>query len=200
MLEPMPQRGRGLFPPPDRGWTGSGRPGKDILVIYICSLADVPQLASEVGPSHVISLLGDDPFPDTPASVVPDGHLKLSFHDIDEPQEGLIAPDMAHLEQLIEFSRRWEEAGPLIVHCFAGVSRSTAAALTVLCLYNQGREEEAARLLRARGPHAFPNRRMIAFADDLLGCGGRLLEAVDALPSPDFLAPLKSFDLPIRFD
>lgn len=174
--------------------------GKDFLVIYICSLADMPHLASELSPTHVISLLGDDPFPETPGSVVPDGHLKLNFHDIVEPQAGFIAPDIEHLELLIEFSRRWERAGPLIIHCFAGVSRSTAAALTVFCAYNQGREEEAARILRARGPHAFPNRRMIALADDLLGCEGRLLQAVDEMPAPDFLAPLKSFELPLSLD
>ena len=169
-------------------------------MMYVCSLADLPHLASELDPTHVISLLGDDPFPETPVSVVPDGHLKLQLHDITEPLPGYIAPETEHVETLLDFSRRWEQAGPLIIHCFAGVSRSTAAALAVLCAYNQGREEEAARVLRARAPHAFPNRRMIEFADDQLGCGGRLVEAVDGLAPPDFLAPLRSIELPISLD
>ena len=169
-------------------------------MIYVCGLADLPHLASELDPTHVISLLGDDPFPETPGSVVPDGHLKLQLHDITEPLPGYIAPETEHVECLLDFSRRWEQAGPLIIHCYAGVSRSTAAALAVLCIYNQGREQDAARVLRARGPHAFPNRRMIELADDLLGCGGRLLDAVDGMSTPDLLAPLKSIELPVRLD
>ena len=169
-------------------------------MIYVCSLADLPHLASELDPTHVISLLGDDPFPETPGSVVPDGHLKLQLHDITEPQPGFIAPETEHVESLLDFSRRWEQTGPLIIHCFAGVSRSTAAALAVICAYNQGREEEAARVLRARAPHAFPNRRMIEFTDELLGSDGRLLDAVDRLAPPDFLAPLRSIELPVRLD
>jgi hypothetical protein len=45
-------------------------------------------------------------------------------------------------------------------------------------------------------PHAYPNQRMIALADDLLGLGGRLQEAVECMPPPDFLAPLRSVELP----
>ncbi|MDX1425673.1 MAG: hypothetical protein R3322_21190, partial [Kiloniellales bacterium] len=95
---------------------------------------------------------------------------------------------------------RWQQSGPLVIHCYAGVSRSTAAALAVLCSYNEGREQDAAHLLRARAPHAFPNRRMIDLADDLLACGGRLRDAVAAMPQPDFQAPLNCIELPGRLD
>ena len=169
-------------------------------MIHVCGLAALPQLTAQLKPTHMVSLLGDDPFPGTPNSVVQDGHLKLNMHDISEPRPGFIAPDRAHLEQLIEFARGWQQAGPLVIHCYAGVSRSTAAALMVLCIYNEGREREAAGLLRRRAPHAYPNQRMIELADDLLGCGGRLQDAVDAMPAPDFLAPLTSVVLPVRFD
>ena len=82
-------------------------------------------------------------------------------------------------EALITFGTTWNKAGPLIIHCYAGVSRSTAAALTILCLYNQGREEKAAQVLRERAPHAQPNQLMIAIADRLLRCDGRLVNAVN---------------------
>lgn len=167
-------------------------------MIHVCGLAALPSLTTELQPTHLVSLLGDDPFPSTPGCVVPDGHLKLHMHDITEPMDGFIVPERAHLESLIEFSHRWQQAGPLVIHCFAGVSRSTAAALIVLCSYNQGRERDAARILRERAPHAFPNRRMIDLADDLLTCGGRLREAVETMPAPDFLAPLKCIELPGR--
>ncbi len=150
-------------------------------MIYVCSLAQLPTLTAVVGPTHIVSILGDEPFPATPGGVATDQHLKLRFHDIDEPMPGFLAPQFEHLEALISFGIRWSKAGPLIIHCYAGVSRSTAAALTILCLYNQGREEEAAQVLRERAPHAQPNQRMIAIADRLLGCSGRLVDAVNTI-------------------
>ena len=124
-------------------------------------------------------MLGDDPFPATPEWLATDRHLKLRFHDIAEPIPGFLAPQVEHLEALITFGTTWNKAGPLIIHCYAGVSRSTAAALTILCLYNQGREEKAAQVLRERAPHAQPNQLMIAIADRLLRCDGRLVNAVN---------------------
>lgn len=169
-------------------------------MIHVCGLAALPSLTSALQPSHMVSLLGDGEFPDTPESVVPDGHLKLQMHDIWHPQPGYIAPAIEHLESLLDFAQRWQQAGPLVIHCFAGVSRSTAAALVVLCSYYDGREREAARLLRERAPHAYPNRLMIELADDMMARGGRLLEAVDTMPQPDFLAPLRSVELPASLD
>ena len=169
-------------------------------MIHVCGLAALPELTKDLMPTHMVSLLGDDPFPGTPGSVHPDGHLKIQMHDISEPRAGFIAPERAHLETLLEFAQRWQKAGPLVIHCYAGISRSTAAALMVLCCYNQGREKEAARLLRERAPHAYPNQRMIELADDLMGCDGRLTEAVDTMPAPDFLAPLRSVELPAHLD
>lgn len=169
-------------------------------VIYVCSLADLPSVTSELRPTHMVSLLSDVQFPDTPESVVPGGHLKLQMHDIWHPQPGCIAPAPEHLESLLDFARRWQRSGPLVIHCLAGVSRSTAAALVVLCCYNGGREREAVRLLRERAPHAYPNRLIIELADELMACDGRLLEAVDTMPGPDFLAPLRNIELPASLD
>ena len=167
-------------------------------MIHVCGLTALPLLTQVVKPTHMVSLLGDDPFPDTPESVVPDGHLKIMMHDISEPQPGFVAPERPHMESLLAFAQGWQKAGPLVIHCYAGVSRSTAAALIVLCCYNQGRERDAAMLLRQLAPHAYPNQRMIKLADDLLGLGGRLQEAVDTMPAPDFLAPLRSVELPAQ--
>ena len=169
-------------------------------MIYVCSLAALPRFAEAVQPTHLISLLGDDPFPAAPGSVTAGGHLKLHFHDITEPVPGLIAPEEPDVAALIDFTDRWRRSGPMIIHCYAGVSRSTAAALVVLCRYNRGREARAARLLRENAPHAHPNRRMIAQADSLLGCAGRLRRAVDAMPAPSLLAGRSPVALPARLD
>ena len=169
-------------------------------MIYVCSLYEVPRLAEAVEPTHLVSLLGDDAFPASPPSVAAGNHLKLRFHDIVDPIPGMVAPQEDHLVSLIDFADRWDRAGPMIIHCFAGVSRSTAAALVVLCRANQGREREAARLLRAHAPHAQPNRRMIAHADALLGCEGRLAAVVDAMPLPDPYGQQKLVALPARIE
>ncbi len=150
-------------------------------MIYVCSLAELPALTAGLRPTHIVSMLGDELFPATPEWLATDRHLKLRFHDIAEPIPGFLAPQVEHLEALITFGTTWNKAGPLIIHCYAGVSRSTAAALTILCLYNQGREEKAAQVLRERAPHAQPNQLMIAIADRLLRCDGRLVDAVNTI-------------------
>ena len=83
--------------------------------------------------------------------------------------------------QKLDFATAWDRQGPMLVHCYAGVSRSTAAALIILCQYNPGREMEAALALRWAAPHAKPNLRMIAIADQLLKCDGNLIDAVEAM-------------------
>jgi len=169
-------------------------------MIYVCSLIELPRLAEAVRPSHLISLLGDDPFPPTPDSVAEGGHLKVYMDDIVAPTPGCIMPETAHLEGLVDFADRWRRAGPLVIHCYAGISRSTAAALVVLCRYNRGREAEVARLLREQAPHAYPNRRMVELADAIMDCEGRLITAVDDMSLPDFLSPRSPVSLPARID
>ena len=72
------------------------------------------------------------------------------------------------------------EAGALLTHCYAGVSRSTATAL-IAATMKTGDAHWSALRLRAAAPHAAPNRRIISLADDVLGLQGRLLEACGAM-------------------
>ena len=169
-------------------------------MIYVCSLAELPALTAGLRPTHIVSMLGDDPFPATPEWLATDRHLKLRFHDIAEPIPGFLAPQVEHLEALITFGTTWNKAGPLIIHCYAGVSRSTAAALTILCLYNQGREEKAAQVLRERAPHAQPNQLMIAIADRLLRCDGRLVDAVNTIGPAQILGLGSLVELPAELE
>jgi predicted protein tyrosine phosphatase len=167
-------------------------------VIYICSLAEVLKHASTLRPTHVISLLGDDPFPDTPEWLEAKRHLRIRVHDIGEPAEGLIHPDAEHVEELIRFGEEWARTGPVLIHCYAGISRSTAAALTLCVQHNQGREREAAQLLRKRAPHAQPNRRIVGLADELLGCDGRFARAVEEIGQAEYRGPGCLVELPLE--
>ncbi len=144
----------------------------------------MPQAVARFEPSHLVSLLDPGDVVTTPPGVRAENHLRLGLHDISEPYQGCIAPGPQHIESLLAFGAGWNRAAPLVAHCFAGVSRSTAAALILLCQINSGREREAAALLRHRAGHAMPNQRMIALADEALQLQGRLIDAVQAMPPP----------------
>ncbi len=147
-------------------------------MIYICSLAEMPEHVRSLRPSHLVSLLTASEQPPTPDGLAPDRHHRVEVNDISEPMDGYVLPQDDHIAGLIGFLEGWDGGTPLLVHCFAGISRSTAAALIALTFRHDGREEEAALRLRAAASHAQPNRRMIELADARLARGGRLLAAL----------------------
>ena len=162
-------------------------------MIYVCNLIEMPQHAEALGVSHLVSLVSPDEQPPTPAAIAAERHHRVGIHDISEPLDGHILPEPEHVAGLIEFVRAWSpDQAPILIHCVAGISRSMAAALITLALKAPGREVEAARHVRQAARHAYPNRRMIAVADELLGCEGRLIEAREAMGPADLLplAPL----------
>ena len=92
--------------------------------------------------------------------------------------EGATEEDVRRIIGLAEQLR--SEGGTLLIHCEAGVSRSTATALIMHAYWlGQGREDEAMQRVITQRPFAIPNRRMVALADRILGLDGRLLQARD---------------------
>jgi predicted protein tyrosine phosphatase len=117
-----------------------------------------------------------------PASVLEANHLRVSMDDITEEMDGFVAPSDLHIEQVLSFVRAWDRSAPLVVHCYAGISRSTASAFAAACALNPHREEAAiARQIREASPIAAPNRRIVALADKALGRDGRMLRALDQI-------------------
>jgi len=162
-------------------------------LIYVCNLIEMPGHAEALGVSHLVSLVAPNEQPPTPAPVAGDRHHRVEIHDISEPLDGHILPAVEHVSGLIDFVRAWpHDEAPILIHCVAGISRSMAAALITLVIKAPARELDAARHLRSAAPHAYPNRRMIAVADQVLGCDGRLIEAREAMGPADLLplAPL----------
>jgi predicted protein tyrosine phosphatase len=148
-------------------------------MIHVCGLAHLHQVVADSGARHVVSMLKDVDRVTRPASVQPDNHLVLSMDDIAEPLEGYVPPAEEHVTRLIGFVRNWDRSYPLVVHCFAGIIRSTAGAFVTACTVNPARSEVAiARELRRLSPTAFPNPRIVAIADRLLGRSGRMVEAI----------------------
>ncbi|MFM9865566.1 MAG: tyrosine phosphatase family protein [Micropepsaceae bacterium] len=168
-------------------------------LIYVCPKSKVPEAARELRPSHLITLL--DPLDDmpTPEEVSGHRHLRLGMHDVTAPSPDHHAPpDEMHVRELIGFAKGWDRSQPMLIHCWAGISRSTASALTVACMLSEpGREEAIARLLRARAAHAQPNRRLVALADDILGREGRMVDALDAMGPAKVVFEGVLFSLPL---
>lgn len=166
--------------------------------IYVCPKSQVADAARQLRPSHLITLL--DPTDDmpTPDEVLGNCHLKLGLHDIDVARPEFVAPDEMHVRELIAFAKQWDRRRPMLVHCWAGISRSTASAYTIACMLdNPGREHDIAMLLRQRAAHAQPNMRIVAIADALLSRGGRMVEAVDAMGPGRIVFEGELFSLPV---
>ena len=129
--------------------------------------------------THILSIL-DPEWPDPTAFQAFDPHFRATvrFHDAIEPDPGLLLPQKADVEAILTFGRDAAEAGGLLIHCHAGISRSTAATLMILAQAHphEGEDTVAERLLQIR-PQAWPNSRMITFADELLDRSGRLIAA-----------------------
>ena len=152
------------------------------MTLIVCGLAEVPGLIAARGPSHVITLLDSASMIATPKGMAPERHLKLSVNDIAEPMDGLILPSERLVRDLLAFGATWDESAPMIVHCWAGISRSSASAFILACDRNPDADERLiAMRMRRAAKHAYPNRKIIALADDILGRRGRMVDAVEAM-------------------
>lgn len=151
-------------------------------MILICPLDAVESTIAAHKPSRLVSLLSQEMMIDTPEGFTPDQHLKLSLNDISAPGETLVAPAQHHITRLIEFVNEWDQKAPLLIHCWIGISRSTAAAFIALCSLNKNKsEDDLAQLLRRLAPHATPNPLMVSHADSILERQGRMRAAIARL-------------------
>ena len=151
-------------------------------MITVCSLARLGETVDRTGARHLVTLISGGTDVPRPAAISAENHLFLAFNDITAPAEGLTPPGEAHVQDLIDFVRRWDRCGPLVIHCFAGISRSTAAAFITACALQPDVSEEAlARHLRDIAPSATPNARLVALADALLEREGRMRDAIKGI-------------------
>jgi predicted protein tyrosine phosphatase len=151
-------------------------------MIHVCSLSRLHATVATTGARHVVTLLKDTDLIPRPAGVTPDNHLVIGVDDICDPLEGYIIPAHEHVAKLIGFVRGWDRVAPLVVHCYAGISRSTAAAYVACCALNPRRDEMAiAQALRKASPTATPNSRIVSLADRVLGRDGRMTAAIASI-------------------
>lgn len=152
-----------------------------MAAIHVCPLSRLGDTLRATGARSVVTLLAADARAGLPPLPVTD-HLLLDVSDISAPRDGYALPEEAHVARLLGFARAWDRRHPLVVHCYAGVSRSTAAAFAIACALDPASaERDIAARLRAASPSATPNPRLVALADRLLGRSGRMVAAVGAI-------------------
>lgn len=172
------------------------------MSIIVCPLSRAPEIARERKPSHVVSLLD----PGSPFPVLPgydERHFRLPIHDIEAEADGFDALCDRRMRHILDFVALWGRDDPILIHCYAGISRSTATAFITACAHNPNADEEQIALaLRAASSTASPNRRFIALADAELGRGGRMSRAIDAIgrgPHWSEVGEAAPFSIPARF-
>lgn len=166
--------------------------------IHVCPLSAVPDVVASSGASHLLTCLQYEIVVDTPARIKPGKHVRLHVDDISQPIAGYVEPNEQHMTKLLDFAHAWGGQGPMVIHCWAGISRSTAAAFITLCALNpEAPEAVVARLLREASPTAYPNRLMIRLGDAALGRGGRMLQAVEGIGRGEVASEAVPFSLPV---
>lgn len=148
--------------------------------VHVSPLSRIGEVTHATGARDLVTLINVGTPVEPPHAI--ERHLFIGMSDILEARDGHVAPGRDHVTQLLSFVRAWDRRAPVIIHCWAGVSRSTAAAFVSVCALNPARDEQdVARALRKASPTATPNLRFVTIADDLLGRGGRMRAAIESI-------------------
>jgi predicted protein tyrosine phosphatase len=168
-------------------------------MIHVCSLARLHETVELTGARHIVSLIGDEARVARPPAIAPENHLWLQLHDISAPLDGYIVPGEEHVSNLLQFVRDWDRRAPLVVHCYMGISRSTASAFATVCALNPQRDEASiAQALRRASATATPNARIVSLADRLLGRQGRMIAAIETIGRGDLTTEAAPFRLDLE--
>jgi predicted protein tyrosine phosphatase len=162
--------------------------------VHVCALRHLPDMMEQTRARHLVSAIDGYFQPATPPTIEADRHLRLEMHDIVEARPDATLPARHHVLKLIEFVRGWDRREPMLIHCYAGLSRSTAAAFITLCAINpETPEETIAQALRRSSDTAVPNKLFVALADAELGRAGRMSAALAGMAPHRFAAECEPF-------
>jgi predicted protein tyrosine phosphatase len=146
--------------------------------LIVCPGSAAEALLAREPVDHVLTLVSPDA--EVAARAVPTTVLR--FNDIAEPRPGLVAPNAEMIHAIIDLGEELPADATLLVHCFAGVSRSPAAAYVLACASSApGDEVSIAQRLRMASPKATPNALMVSLADQILQRGGAMGAAIAAI-------------------
>ena len=152
------------------------------MAIYVCPLSKLAEILAGHTPARIVSIL--DPgstFPELGPTYV-GRHLCLEFHDIHVPTLNQVLPAATHIDRLLRFLKRWDPDEDLLIHCRAGIGRSTATAYIAACYHNPDIDElEIAKQLRNASQIARPSKMLIRIADNPMDRKDRMIGAMEQL-------------------
>ncbi|MBB4303932.1 putative protein tyrosine phosphatase [Rhodobium orientis] len=167
-------------------------------MIHVCPLSRIDETVTRTGAKRLVTLINAGTPVPRPASIAPEDHLFLGFNDITDCQDGMTEPCEDHVREFLDFVGSWDRADPMVIHCWAGVSRSSAGAYVAACALNPKRDEAIiARRLRRASAKATPNALFVAIADQVLKREGRMTAAIQEIGRGAMAFENDPFELPI---
>jgi predicted protein tyrosine phosphatase len=145
--------------------------GNSMFEIKVSSYDGSKLLIEEGWPTKIISLLGHEIPSQGPH------HLILVFDDVAGVSSVYIHPTEEHLDQVLEFSKDFTDDDRVLVHCLAGISRSTAIAIAIVMQHGMDYYDAYNHVEMIR-PILEPNKLIIRYVDAHFGLDGKLIEMV----------------------
>jgi predicted protein tyrosine phosphatase len=142
--------------------------------------------------THVVSINDPETGPPRDLEGHPGQHLVLHFHDVPAPGHGWTVPSREHVQKILQFADQLDERHEVLVHCAAGISRSSAAALAIIASKLEPSPRsglEAVRRVMNVKKSIYPNTLMVEFTDGILGYRGTLMSAHRSTFGEPFVIP-----------
>ena len=153
-------------------------------------------------PRFVLSIMDPTSKFSLPSFDTVKAHKTVWVHDITsddiEFDRPYVTPSLEHVQSIVDLANRWGSTDRVLVHCMAGVSRSSAAGLIYLAALNPSKIDQATSWLRSAGPWLSPNPLMIRLGDQVLNLGGRLIEAHSRMADARMQGVLEPVVVPLR--
>ena len=146
----------------------------DDMPIAICGVSEVPNFAT-ASLDHIISIRDcNQPAPDIRAFKTNFTLHSFVFDDTCDRTSSRAFNDQMMRRLLNVYQQTSIEQG-ILFHCFAGVSRSSAAAFIWLVNKGMAYGDAYQSIVIARGPFVCPNQLMVDYADQLMGHEGKMI-------------------------
>jgi len=151
-------------------------------LFWVTPQSQLERVLNKSKAGHLATFTSDAASIFRPRTISKANYLMLAFNDISAPAPDLVLPSAEHIQTLLEFHASLLRDAPLVLSCYAGISRSTAAAYILACAAQPlMHENDIALKLRRATASATPNILMVCLADKLLGRDGRMVKAIEAI-------------------
>ena len=147
-------------------------------LIIQCGILESARAISAFQPRLVLSFVElETTFPKQICSCSKEHHVYRFVDSVDGHVNG---PQLEHIKHLLTIGKSWTQTEPLLIHCMAGISRSSAAAFILMCQKLPGAEQDIAEIMSQSAPNLWPNSAMVKMADELLVRKGKMLSSLIA--------------------